>query len=143
MISINATMLIQVINFLILVFILNRLMLRPILKLIQDRSKHIEKIGNEIKEIVQKSHELVAEYASTENEARKNAMEERAMLKMDAVTKADDIFSGAKNDILSIRKDVDSEIRMKIEKIRPSLKKEAEDLVDVIIEKIVGRRIAA
>ncbi|HOP47342.1 MAG TPA: hypothetical protein PK874_06730 [Desulfobacteraceae bacterium] len=143
MISINATLILQVVQFVIFVFILNRLMLRPVLKILRDRSEHVNKIGNEIKEFEHKFDDLIAEYASTENEARKKAMEERNTLKTEAMAKANELFNNTKDEISSIRDDLDKEIKKQIEKIRPSLKREADNIVDEITEKIVGRRIAA
>lgn len=143
MISINATLILQVVQFLIFVFIFNRLMLRPILQIVRDRAEHVDNTAKEIKELERKLDDMAAEYAFTEIEARKKAVEEKNMLKTEAVTKANDLFNSTKGEISLIRSNLDREIQLQVEKVRPSLKREAENIVDEIIEKIVGRRIAA
>ena len=48
LISINETLIIQVLSFLIFLFIINRLMFRPLHKTIGDRERHFEDISREI-----------------------------------------------------------------------------------------------
>ena len=142
MISINATLFVQAIHFLILTFILNYLLFRPILKLTQDRSEHIKDVQVEIKGIELKTQDLINEYLSRNADARSDAGKERARLKDDATTRADELFRDAKDKMASIRMELDKEVAQEVEKIRPSLQAEASALVDEIVEKVVGRRIA-
>ena len=142
MISINATLFVQAIHFLILTFILNYLLFRPILKLIRDRSEHVKDVQVEIEGIELKTQDLINEYLSRNEDARSDAGKERARLKDDATTKADELFRDARNKVASIRMELDKEVAQEVEKIRPSLQAEASTLVNEIVEKVVGRRIA-
>ena len=58
MISVNATLIIQIIHFLLLVFILNRIMFRPIMRLIDERGKHIEDTKKQMANIEMETNEL-------------------------------------------------------------------------------------
>ena len=48
LISINETLIIQVISFLIFLFIINRIMFRPLRNVMNDRKSHISKIQQDI-----------------------------------------------------------------------------------------------
>ena len=51
LITINATIIAQLVHFFILLFVMNRLMFRPILKIIQDREVYSKNKIQEIKDI--------------------------------------------------------------------------------------------
>ena len=51
MININETLIVQLINFLVLLFILNKLLLQPVLKLIGERDAFKFQAKNDIKDI--------------------------------------------------------------------------------------------
>ena len=73
MISINATLVVQIIHFLILVFILNRLMFKPILKKIEERKEYVEKTKGEINDLDQEAERLKKKFISEQVNARKDA----------------------------------------------------------------------
>ena len=138
MISVNGTLFIQLIQFLILTYILNRLMLGPILKIIRDRSEHIDAGYKEIENIELKTQEMADEYLSRESAARRQANEERGRLRMEMTTSADEFYNKAKDKATSVRLEIEREVEQEVLKIRPFVQKEAEALVDVITEKMIG-----
>ena len=142
MISINATLVVQVIQFLILVFILNRLMFRPILKLIKERAEHIEKTKNEIEDIELDTARVRDEYLLRETNARKDAALERSRIKDTGIAHAEGFLNDSRKEVTSIRAEADSEAEEQLNKTRPSLQDEAEVLAEEIMERVIGRRIA-
>ncbi len=54
MIDLNYTMLIQMVNFLVLIFILNLLLYKPITKIIDERNKKIEDSKSEVESLDEK-----------------------------------------------------------------------------------------
>ncbi|MBN2419631.1 MAG: ATP synthase F0 subunit B [Deltaproteobacteria bacterium] len=142
MINVNATLLVQIINFLILMFILNRILLKPITEIIERRSKKIEDEKKRLVNLQQEAKELVEKCESIERKARKEASEQSNILKKEASEKAEDIFNRAKEEINSIREEADREINSKIEEASLSLKIFASELADELTEKVIGRRFA-
>ena len=143
MINVNATLLVQIINFLILLFILNRILLRPISNIIERRSNKIEDETKQLGNLQQETKDLIERCASVEKKARKEASEQSNLLKKEAGEKAEDIFNKTKEDISNIRKEADREIDSKIEEASRSLKKFASDLSEELTEKVIGRRFAS
>ena len=73
MISINATLLLQVVHIIILILILNRLMFRPILKLTMERKEYFRSTRDKIREIEQETERLREEFVSVQRNARRDA----------------------------------------------------------------------
>jgi F-type H+-transporting ATPase subunit b len=140
MISINATLVVQVIQFLILVFILNRLMFRPILKLIKERSEHIESTKNEIESIELETRRVKEEYFAREADARKDATQERSRVKNAGMAKAEEFINDSRKEVSAIRAEADKEAEEVVKKTRPLLRGEAEALAEEIMERVIGRR---
>ena len=142
MISINATLVVQVIQFLILVFILNRLMFRPILKLVKERAEYIEKTKNEIENIELDTAQVRDEYLLRETNARKDAALERSRIRDTGIAHAEGFLNDSRKEVTSIRAEADSEAEEQLNKTRPLLQDEAEVLAEEIMERVIGRRIA-
>lgn len=141
MISINATLVLQVIHFLILAFILNRLMFRRVLKLIHQREEHVEKTRREIEEIKHEAIRLKGEFHSKENEVRKQAAQERVRLRERGVTEAEKLLDHSRREVASMKAEVDKEAEKEVEKTHGLLQDEAAALADTVIEKMIGRRL--
>lgn len=143
MISINATLIVQIIHFLILVFILNRLMIQPIMKLIADRNEYIEKTKKEITDLEDEAEQLKGEFEKFQSAARVEAFETRKELREQAMGQVDEYLRDSQEKVVSIRSLAESNAEEEIEKNRPLLKGEAQVLADEIIQRVIGRRITA
>ena len=142
MININGTLLIQALNFLILTVILNYLMFKPILNIIQKRDDHIAGGKKKIEEIELKTRNLITETLEQEKSAKIKAGHERTNLKNEAMKEAEELVMVAENSMTSTRQKIDAEIADEMTRVRVSFKAEAEKLVDQITEKIIGRSVA-
>ena len=143
MINVNATLIVQIINFLILMFILNRILLKPIRNIIERRSRKIDDEVKQLENLQQETKELVEKCMSVEKKVRKDASEQSNLLRKEASDKAEEIFNRAKDDISGIREEADREIDSKIEEASRSLKKFASELAEELTEKVIGRRFAS
>jgi len=143
MISINATLLAQVIHFLILMFILNRLMFQPLLKLIRDRKEYTEETSKRIKSIENDAERLRQEFISKENDARKSATEERAEYRGEGIFESNELIDKSRKEVEAIKAKADKEIDADVEKTQPLLNEEAAVLAGEITERVIGRRLSA
>jgi F-type H+-transporting ATPase subunit b len=136
MISINATLVLQVIHFLVLAFILNRLMLQPLLRLIKERAAHIANTKAEIENLEEESVRLKDDFLARETDAR-------AQLRSMGISEADEALTTSRKEVASMREEADQEAEKQYEKTRPFLDGQAGSLADEIIERVIGRRIQA
>jgi len=142
MISINATLVLQVIHFLVLAFILNRLMFKPILKLIDEREQHVEKTKVQIDDMKNRVIQLTDQFRSEEIEARKNVTKERVQQNREGMFETEKLLEQSQEQAASIKTEADKKAQREIEKSSPLLPDEAGVLADRIIEKMIGRRSA-
>lgn len=137
------TLILQLLQFLLLIWILNRIMFRPLLRLIQDRDQHIEKIKQDVETMERETTDLINKSISIEKDARLGAGEERARLKQEANAQSDRIFEDTKKEIEQIMSEAEKEIDDQVEKAKGFLRREAAEIADEIIEKVMGRRVEA
>jgi len=143
MISINATLVLQIIHFLGLTFVLNRLMFRPILRLINERRGHIETTISETKELELETERLRNEYLTRQENARKEAARERTQLRSRGISEAEEFLSKSRKEVAMVRAEADGKAESEVRKTQPLLRDEAARLADVITERVIGRRIKA
>jgi len=141
MISINATLFVQVMHFLILVLVLHLILFRPILKLMDDRINHVDKLEKESEDIESKITQLASDRVTLEKNARREAVKERASFEKEGYEMAEKILHDTREEIAAIRGDVGLDIARQIEEARKSLQHEATLLVDELTEKVMDRRI--
>lgn len=143
MISINATLFLQVIHFLLLVFVLNRLMLQPLLRLINERAEHIANTKTEIENLEEETALLRDEFTAKETDARIEAAQERARLRSMGISETEEVLNNSRKEVASIRAEADQEAEKEFRKTQPLLDGQAAVLAGEIIEKVISRRIQA
>ena len=142
LISINETLIIQVLSFLIFLFVINRLMFRPLRKTIGDREKHFEKIGQEIDQ----AKEDIERYSS-QIEDRKNAVRDEAFaiakeLENTGNQEANKIVDAVRKEVSGLRENTDKEIEAQIFEAKKNVQNESKALAIHIMEKVLDRRLS-
>jgi F-type H+-transporting ATPase subunit b len=141
LISINATLLVQVASFLIFLFVMNRLMFRPLLKTMGDRSNYISDLEQEIddaeRDIARYSKEIEKKRAS----ARAEAHSVTAELEEAGSEEAHEVIEAAVQEISVLKKNTKKQIDAQISEARELLLKETEALSVQIMEKVLDRRL--
>jgi len=143
MISINATLVLQVVHLLILIFILNRLLFRPTLKVIRERTSFIENSKKEIMEIEQKAEQLKKEYFSIQKKAMRQASKEGTRLKEEGLQEVDKIMEDSMKQIDKIRNQAETRANEEVQSAKPQIQGQATTLADEIAERVIGRSMAA
>jgi F-type H+-transporting ATPase subunit b len=141
MISINATLVAQVILFLITLFFLNRLMIRPIMKVVQNRTRFFQETEEKILSLEKETEELKRRFSQLQIDARKDAFLESDRLKKTGNTQAGEVMDQSKKRAASIRAEGEAKVEAEKEKERPLLKDQAIVLSGDIVEKLIERRI--
>ena len=142
MISINATLILQIIHFLILMFVLNRILFRPILKLIRDREDYYENTKKSIHDIEEETERLRRELIEKQVEARKEATEERGQLKAEGLREVEKFMDSSRIQGASLRAKADEEVNQEIERVKPMISDEANRLAEEMMQNVIGRRIS-
>ena len=143
MVSINATLVFQVIQLLVLIFILNRIMFRPILKLTTERDSFLEKSRLDMRNMESEVERLKEVFLSKEADARKRASRQGLDLKNAAMTEVEKLMEESSNSAASIRTEAEEIAQKQVEMTRPLLEGQAKILADDIVNRVIGRRLEA
>jgi F-type H+-transporting ATPase subunit b len=140
LISINETLIVQVIGFLIFLYIINRIMFRPLSNVMADRDIYIERVKLDIDQARKKMETMNRQIEEQQVEVKKEAFALKEQREAIANRQAKEIFAAVRQEIADTGAKVQKDIDLKISEARQSLQKESETLAVSIIEKILERR---
>ena len=141
LITINETMIFQIISFLIFVFIINRVMFRPLRNVMAERNEHISQIKADTSEAQTRFDSINSRIQKQEDEARQAAFQLKAELEDQGNREADGILSSAKKEIADANETARKDVAAKVATARQDIQKESELLAANIIETILERRL--
>lgn len=142
LISINETLIVQVISFLIFLFVINRIMFRPLLKTRGDRDQYLNQIARDIVQAKEDVEQYTFEIEDRRNTVRLEAFEINKELEAVGNQEATDIVDAAVKEVSTIREDTTQKLEAQIAEARKHVQKEFEPLAIQIMEKILDRRIS-
>ncbi len=141
MINVDGSLIIQMVNFLLLIWLLNVVLYRPIRGIIARRHEKVTGLEEGIRQSDQDLQEKDAALKAGMKEAREKGLAEKAALEQEAreeeKKQIEKINEKARADLAEIRETVARET----EEVRKSLQKKITVFADEISEKILGRAV--
>jgi len=134
-------MIVQLFSFLIFLFIITRIMFRPLRRTIEDRSAHVQQLQHEMVLQEKKLDEISAATAKEEKTLKAEAFLESEQRESSAIEEAQVLIGQAREEITMQQRKATADIQGRIEAAREQLVKETEPLVLMIMEKILGRGV--
>ena len=135
------TLLVQMVIFLLLVFILNVLLYKPILSIIDRRKKQLEESENEIKLFNESAEKRVSEYEEKLKQAKLKASEQKKEIIQEGVNQAKNIVDAVRNEIPAIAREFQQKMDKEVEAAKAVLGGRYKDLSMEIARKILGRPV--
>ncbi|MGD9366722.1 MAG: hypothetical protein PVH87_13565 [Desulfobacteraceae bacterium] len=140
LISINATLLVQLISFLVFMILFNRIMIRPLRKVMSERDNYMVQVRHKINEIDSSYKEISQQIKTQEAEARRAAFEIRAEIEAAGQHSVDDLMEKTKREIADLRSAAQQETDAKIVKARQKVSAQADGLADQMIASLLSWR---
>jgi F-type H+-transporting ATPase subunit b len=140
LISINETLIVQVISFLIFLFVINRIMFRPLQNVMADRDIYIERVKLDIAQARKKIESITSQIQKVVTTVKKEAFDLKERLEKAGSEQASEIFDAVRIKIADSGKKVQMDIKARISEERQAIQKESEALALDIINKILDRR---
>jgi F-type H+-transporting ATPase subunit b len=135
------TLLVQMVIFIGLVFILNILLYKPILSILDRRKKQLEESENEIKLFNESVEKRASEYDEKLKQAKLKASEQKKEIIQEGVNQAKNIVDAVRNEIPVIAREFQQKMDLEIEKAKSVLDGRYKDLSIEIARKILGRPV--
>ena len=143
LISINETLIVQLVSFLILVFVLNRIMFRPLRRTVEERGALMDRIRTDVDRAKQELDAVTTEATKREAAAKEDAFQIKASLQEGAQKEAGAVLKATGKEMDAIRKKAEADVAKMVTAARGDIALEAERLTVSIMEKVLDRRLSA
>jgi F-type H+-transporting ATPase subunit b len=140
LVSINATMIIQVLSFLIFLFLIQRIMFRPLRDTMESRSADLKRLQKEIKAQESRLAELSSKMQKEAAAVKAEAFLESEKLETAGKQEAGGILDQAREQIEAQQRKASEDIRRRIATVQQELMKETETLAAAIVANVLERR---
>lgn len=140
LVSINETVIVQLISFLIFLYIINRVMFRPLRDTMLKRDQHVNRIQEDIIHQENQLRTLKNKISERESSVRSEALKMKKKLEDSGNQEAAAILSTTRQEIAVLRKKSAQDVENKVSEARKSLEQESEGLVSDVMEKVLDRR---
>ena len=140
MIEINLTIVIQVVQFLLLLLILNRFLFRPTINLIEEREKKITTWKEETKNFHESMQERLQSYENQILEAKAQAQEQQELVTAELKEEEEKKLEAVSEEALRIVASTREKLQEETEVLRGQLREQAEEMSQLVTEKVLGRK---
>ncbi len=141
LISINETLVIQLISFLILLFIMNRIMFRPLREVMSEREEYVQKMASEISDAEGELQNVTDQLKREAAAIKQEAFEMKEELEDSGSRQAAEIFETTRKEIATLKERNMREIEVQMAEARKHTQTESETIAVNIMEKILNRRL--
>ena len=129
------------VNFVVLMFILNLLLYKPILGIIDKRKKNLQDIEEEIKRLNQTVDERMAAYEEKLRLAKVQALEKKQEIMAEGAEQAKSFIEAAKGDIPGMMEKFHADMNREVDEARRILTNQSRKISIEIAEKLLGRSL--
>jgi len=140
-INLDWTLLLQFVNFMILMAALNALLFKPLRAALKARRETIEGSRAKVQDIDEQVQAQIARYEAQLQEARQQGGEERSVLRKTAQEEEARILGGANKKSAEKLQTIKEQIQGEAEVARQALRRETEALAKDIAGRVLGRAI--
>ncbi|BCO11633.1 ATP synthase F0 sector subunit b' [Citrifermentans bremense] len=141
MINLDIAFVFQLVNFLVLVLLLNAFLYKPIRKQLAERAAQINGAKQKSAEVDREVQEKLASYEARMREIRAGAADERGALKKEAQQQEAAILDKARAEASASLASIKAQVAKETEEARRVLTASAETLSAEICEKVLGRSL--
>ena len=140
MIEINLTIVIQVVQFLLLLFFLNRFLFRPTINLIEEREKKITTWKEETKNFHESMQARLQSYENQIVEAKVDAQAQQELVTEELQKEEDKKLEAVSDEAVHTVASTREKLQEETELLRGQLREQAEEMSQLLTEKVLGRK---
>lgn len=139
MVSVDGSIVLQIVNFLVLIWVLNMVLYKPIRKILLERKKKVTGLQSAIDGSSQQVDAKENAYAEGVRQARAAGQKEKEALMQAAVEEEKTIIGKINDSAQAELKQVKVKIAQEMGAVKAALEKEVDAFADAIGQKILGR----
>ncbi len=141
MVDLSYTIVIQCVNFGVLLWLLKKFLFRPVMELLQKRSEDVKKLKDDAEKDRNEARRRMTEAESRKSEARIESLDMIAASHQEGFRQKEEIIERAKLEGEGIIRSARSEMEREVENAKEGLRKSTVDISVRIAEKLVKRSL--
>jgi len=142
LITINETLIVQLLSFLLFLFIINRVMFQPLRKTMDTRDSYMDKMKQETLAAEEKLLDYTRQIEKRRDKVKSEAFAVVKELEEEGRIQAHDLSVSTGREISALREKAEKEISVQIDEARKSILAEAESLAVYLMEQVLERRLS-
>jgi F-type H+-transporting ATPase subunit b len=142
MIDLDWTLGAQIINFLVLVYLLNLVLFRPIRKSLKERQARLQAYEDAVAQLTGQGQGIAGEIQENLAAARREGLGQKEGLRQEGAQTEASLLEKVKQEVDAEWARVEKKIKEDIDKARKSLKTQAQSFAQVMAAKILGRELS-
>ncbi len=141
MLTFDITLIIQIIEALILTFILHVILIKPMMGYMRERENQFQALEKETQELLRSAEEAINRYHEELAKARMEGVKKREMLKEEARKVEKELLAQAMKEAEERKSKWAQEFSRELEKVRKELMEKIEFFASLIVERVLGRQV--
>ena len=141
MVSLDYSLGIQIVNFILLIFILNRLLYKPLLGMIDKRKQRFAESEAEIKRLHESVEQKMAAYEEKLRQTKATAIEQKNEIIRQGAEEAKGIVDAVRAEIPGLMEQFHARMEREIDAAKRTLTGQSQKLSVEIAEKVLGRSL--
>ena len=137
MLYVDYTLLIQIVQFLVVIFVGKKMIMDPVLKTVEGRDSKIDGMKEEAENLKAQVEQYKTDYAAKMAEMRVELAEYHRKIKDEATKEANDMVQGVKADIDEKVAGARAEIAAQSEKAKEEMNTMVTEISDMIVDRIM------
>jgi len=140
-VSLDYSLGIQIVNFILLIFILNRLLYKPLLGMIDKRKQQFAESEAEIRRLQETVEQKMAAYEEKLRQAKATAIEQKNEIIRQGADEAREIIDAVRAEIPGLMEQFQVRMEEEIDAAKKTLTGQSQKLSLEIAEKVLGRSL--
>ncbi len=141
MIQLDYTLLIQMANFLVLLFLLNKFLYKPILGILDERRRRVEDSERSVRELQERTSKQWEQYQAELQKAKSAAAAEKERLKAEGIEAERKMLEQARSEAARSVEKARKSLEQELHRARQALQAQADSLGLEMAQKILGRAL--
>ncbi|MBF0449344.1 MAG: ATP synthase F0 subunit B [Candidatus Magnetomorum sp.] len=142
MVSVDGSVFIQIINFLLLIWLLNMVLYKPIRNILKERKERIDNLETSVQKCNADVESSKANYKEGLDQARKKGLDQKNILMQEAVESERTLIAELNQKAMKEMEQIKQRIQNDVGKAKMKLASEIEGFAQAIGQKILGRALA-
>ncbi len=141
MLKFDITLLVQIVEAIVLAFLLNILLIKPVMSVINERKNQFKVLEKEIDDLIKEAEEGLRNYQEALNQARMEGLQKREAIKDEARRLEREELARVMKEVEAQKKEWERVFKEEFAKLREAVLSQREFFATLIVEKLLGRKV--